>query len=63
MSDKWKVRLGFYIPLFGFFAAIEFLDWWIAAPLCIILVLFFLGAISNAYKLNDPKKVKDVKDV
>jgi uncharacterized membrane protein YbhN (UPF0104 family) len=60
MSDKWKVRLGFYVPLFGFFAAIEFFAWWIATPICVILALFFINAITNAYKLKDPKEVKDI---
>lgn len=59
MSDKWKVRLSFYIPLFGFFAAIEFMPWWIASPVCVILALLFLNAIANAYKL----KLPDDKDV
>jgi len=46
----WLWRLEFYGSLFGFFAAIEFLPWWLAAPCAILLALFFIAAIDAALK-------------
>lgn len=46
----WRWRFQFYGSLFGLFAAIEFLPWWLSTPSAIMLLLFFIASIGVALK-------------